>query len=210
MKRITDYTEKELLALSEIEVATLAEIECMIDGVQSASYPGPEPMFGEGLKQTTYFTIHERILFSTVEDAREALSLATHTMDYTSLAGTYSAKPSVSSDVSLVSYYDYDDLVRVQTQKIEYEKVHNAWEKKARLYNEYCRGKDKAESRVYSVISEAKEAQETVLERERTYEKYLALSESEEIADNFFRDMLLNKKWSDEDITTEIERIHSK
>ena len=209
MKRVEEYSQAELLTLGDDEVTVLAEIECMIDGVQMVPPPGPEPVFGQKLEKTAFFRIDGALLFPTAESAMQAASLAVRKQDYEGLDGTYSAKNETNSGISTQEYYLYEDLMKVKANKAEYETVKSAWNSRERAYNNYLNKKNKAETRVYDAIRKAQEELGAANDRVASFTKYVELADDPEIAEKFFREMLKKQDWSETEIEAEVARVRN-
>lgn len=207
MKRVEDYSQAELLALSEEDIAKLAEIECMIDGVQMVPPPGVEPVFGEKLEKHQYFLIGDRLLYPTAEAAAQAAALAVRTSDYESLDGVYSAKLGAAPNIQLGTYYHHEDLMQVKDQKNAFEREKSAWNSRERQYNNYCDKKRRATGRVYDAVRNAQDELGAANDRVASYTKYVELAGDPVIATRFFREMLKKQDWSDDEIDKEVIRV---
>ena len=209
MKRVLDYSEKELLAFDDDQLAKLIEIECMVEGVEAVDPPGVEPTFGGELQTKNYYKLNGNILFPTIESANEASRLATHEMEYTSLNGKYAAKVKKVDNVQVETYYDYDELSAIKADKESFDKVHSQWQKRQSAFSAYCKNRDKAESTVYNAINSARETLGEENKRLAQYQRYLELAEDAEIAGRFFVDMLTKQGWVEEETKEELERVLS-
>ena len=209
MKRVSDYSEKELLAFGDDELSKLIEIECMVEGVEAVDPPGIEPTFGGDLQTKNFYKLNGNILFPSIEAANEAARLATHEQDYASLNGKYSAKVKKVDVVQVDTFYDYAELSAIKADKDSYDKVHSQWEKRESAYSSYCKKRDKAESTVYKAINSARETLGEENKRTAQYLRYLELAEDPEIASRFFVDMLTKQGWDEEEVKKELERILS-
>lgn len=208
MKRVSDYSEKELLAFEDDQLSKLIEIECMVEGVEEVPPPGDEPAFGGDLKTKNFYRLGGNLLFPTAESANEASKLATHELEYTSLNGKYAAKEKRTDTVSVDTFYDYKELSAVKADKDSFDKVHSQWEKRNRAYDEYCRKRDKAESRVYDAVNSARETIGEENKRLAQYQRYVELAEDKNIAGKFFVEMLTKQGWSDDDARKELLRVN--
>ena len=209
MKRVLDYSEKELLAFDDDQLAKLIEIECMVEGVEAVDPPGVEPTFGGELQTKNFYKLNGNILFPTIESANEASRLATHEMEYTSLNGKYAAKVKKVDNVQVETYYDYDELSAIKADKESFDKVHSQWQKRQSAFSAYCKNRDKAESTVYNAINSARETLGEENKRLAQYQRYLELAEDAEIAGRFFVDMLTKQGWVEEETSEELERVLS-
>ena len=199
MKRVSDYSEKELLAFTDDQLSKLIEIECMVEGVEPVDPPGTEPTFGGELQTINFYKLNVNILFPTIEAANEASRLATHELEYTSLNGKYAAKIKKVDSVQVETFYDYNELSAIKADKESFEKLLEQWEKRDSAYNSYCKKRNNAESTVYKAINGARETLGEENKRESQYSRYLELAEDAEIAGRFFLDMLKNQGWDDPD-----------
>ena len=209
MKRVLDYSEKELLAFDDDQLAKLIEIECMVEGVEAVDPPGVEPTFGGELQTKNFYKLNGNILFPTIESANEASRLATHEMEYTSLNGKNAAKVKNVDNVQVETYYDYDELSAIKADKESFDKVHSQWKKRQSAFSAYCKNRDKAESTVYNAINSARETLGEENKRLAQYQRYLELAEDAEIAGRFFVDMLTKQGWVEEETSEELERVLS-
>lgn len=209
MKRVLDYSEKELLAFDDDQLAKLIEIECMVEGVEAVDPPGVEPTFCDELQTKNFYKLNGNILFPTIESANEASRLATHEMEYTSLNGKYAAKVKKVDNVQVETYYDYDELSAIKADKESFDKVHSQWQKRQSAFSAYCKNRDKAESAVYNAINSARETLGEENKRLAQYQRYLELAEDAEIAGRFFVDMLTKQGWGEEETSKELERVLS-
>ena len=207
MKRVSDYSEKELLAFTDDQLSKLIEIECMVEGVEMVDPPGDEPAFGGNLQLKNFYKIGGSILFPTIELANKAASLATHEMEDTSLNGKYAASVKKVDTVQVESYYDFAELSAVKADKESFDKVHSQWEKRQRAYNGYCKNRDKAESTVYNAINSARETLGEENKRLAQYQRYLELAEDPEVAGRFFVDMLTKQGWDEIETQKELARV---
>ena len=208
MKRVLDYSEKELLAFDDDQLSKLIEIECMVEGVEPVDPPGPEPTFGGELQTKNFYKLNGNILFPSIESANEASRLATHEQDYASLNGKYSAKIKRVDNVQVETYYDYAELSSVKADKEAFDKVHSQWQKRDSAYTSYCKKRDKAESTVYNAINSARETIGEENKRTAQYLRYLELAEDPTIAARFFAEMLSKQGWDDEEVKKELERVN--
>lgn len=207
MKRVADYSEKELLAFDDDKLSKLIEIECMVEGVEAVDPPGIEPTFGGELQTKNFYKINGNILFPSIEAANEASRLATHEQDYASLNGKYSVKVKKVDNVSVETFYDYAELSAIKADKESFDKVHSQWEKRDSAYSSYCKKRDLAEGTVYKAINSARETIGEENKRTAQYNRYLELAEDAEIAWRFFSDMLTKQGWDEQDVQKELARI---
>lgn len=207
MKRVSDYTNAELLAFDDSQLETLIEIECMVEGVEAAPPPGAEPTFGEGLRTKNFYSIEDRLLFPSIEAANEASKLATHTREYESLNGKYLAKSKKVDNVQVNTYYDYTEVAEIKADKDSFDKLHEQWSKRNSAYAWYCKKRDKAESAVYAAINTARETVGEENKRLAQYARYLELAEDPAIASRFFIDMLTKQGWDEAEAKKELERV---
>lgn len=207
MKRVQDYSEKELLALGDDQLGKLIEIECMVEGIEAVEPPGAEPTFGEGLQTKNFYRLGSNVLFPTIEAANEASRLATHEQEYAGLNGKYSARVKKVDQVVVDTYYDYEELSAVKADKESFDKTHKQWQNRERAYLEYCKKRDKAERAVYDVIYSARENLGEQNKRTAQYQRYLELAEDTEIASRFFLEMLTKQGWDEAEAAKELDRV---
>jgi len=207
MKRVSEYTEHELLAFDDSQLDKLIEIECMVEGVEAVDPPGIEPTFGGDLQTKNFYTLDSALLFPSIEAANEASKLATHVREYTQLNGQYLAKLKKTDNVQVDTFYDYAEVSEIKADKESFDKLHSQWEKRASAYNGYCKKRDKAESTVYNAINGARETVGEENKRLSQYARYLELAEDPEIAGRFFLDMLIKQGWDEEEAKKELDRV---
>lgn len=207
MKRVSDYSEKELLDFNDDELSKLIEIECMVEGVEAVDPPGIEPTFGGELKTKNFYKLNGNILFPSIEAANEASRLATHEQEYASLNGKYSAKVKKVDNVTVETFYDYAELSAIKADKESFDKIHSQWEKRENAYTGYCKKRDKAEGTVYKAINSARETLGEENKRTSQYVRYLELAEDPAIAGRFFVDMLTKQGWDEEETKKELARV---
>jgi hypothetical protein len=207
MKRVSDYTEAELLAFDDGQLNKLIEIECMVEGVEAVEPPGIEPTFGGDLQTKNYYTLENQILFPSIESANEASKLATHVREYSQLNGKYLAKLKKGDNVQVDTFYDYAEVSEIKADKESFDKLHEQWARRNSAYNSYCNLRNKAESAVYDAINSARETIGEENKRLAQYNRYLELAEDPEIAGRFFLDMLKKQGWGEEESKKELERV---
>lgn len=195
MKRYTDYTTKELANLTEEEIKTLIEIECMVNGIATC-YEKPDLKTVEKLPQpdVEVFEVCD-IKFLDKEEAIALLELIRNSKsivrtDY-DFSGGYSeryVKPDTDyATLSSSKYYSkeaYYSMKETARRKSEAEK-HNR--KIMEVYNERMEEYRKLESEVNSAVYEAVAEESKFDYVKKVFERYVAMSDGNiDVAKNFF------------------------
>lgn len=195
MKRYTDYTTKELANLTDEEIKTLIEIECMVNGI-STCYEKPDLKPVEKLPQPDIevFEVCD-IKFLDKEEAialleliRNSKSIVRTDYDYSVGYSERYVKPDTDcATLSSSKYYSkeaYDSMKETARRKSEAEK-HNR--EITEVYNERMEEYRKLESEVNSAVYEAVAEESKFEYAKKVFERYVSMSDGNiDVAKNFF------------------------
>ena len=195
MKRYTDYTTKELANLTEEEIKTLIEIECMVNGIATC-YEKPDLKVVEKLPQPDIEVfevcdikfIDKEEAIALLELIRNSKSIVRTDYDYSVGYSERYVKPYTDcATLSSSKYYSkelYDSMKETAKRKSEAEK-HNR--EITEVYNERMEEYRKLESEVNSAVYEAVAEESKFEYAKKVFERYVAMSDGNiDVAKNFF------------------------
>ena len=195
MKRYEDYTTKELANLTEEEIKTLIEIECMVNGI-AACYEKPDLKPIEELPQPDIevFEVCD-IKFLDKEEAialleliRNSKSIVITDYDYSVGYSERYVKPDTDcATLSSSKYYSkeaYDSMKEAIKCKKEAEQ-HNR--EMTEIYNKRMEEYRKLESEVNSAVYEAVAEESKFNYAKSVFERYVSMADGNiDVAKNFF------------------------
>lgn len=198
MKRFSELTSEELVALEQEQIDLLIELEIAYAGIEPVIMPTKPTLEDLGIvKNDCYYQVGS-MLFVKEEDALQVSGMDRVSEDYDCNIGyNYRyTKPVIDSAVSKVMYYKQEDITRVQPALARNKAKLNEYEPAMKAYNQYTKETSGIRQRVYSAISEARDLQEEIDLAKKQYDKYLVLADNNtEIAENFFRNTYKNKEY---------------
>ena len=198
MKKLENYTNKELSILTDEEITNLIDIECMSAGVplSIASKPILKEV-PEINNPTTEIYVVDNYNFTDKEEASKLADLLTSaksrvTTDYNYNAGGSNCKyykeytPTINvKNVFCYSKEEYNDLQNVLKLKNDIE---NYNKESIDNYNESMSERNEIVNTVWDAIRNAQNEMRKINEALNIYKKYIELSDgNEEIAQNFFK-----------------------
>lgn len=195
MRRLDDYTNDELCQMSEQDVAHLVEVECAHAGAPLLpDHPGEAPAKSDDLAPTMTVHVVADHSFVTHEDATRVAELigSIETADVGYVSGpSYSKKvrrvrrqtPSISTD----AVYSEEQANRIAANLEHYEDQKSEWSRRKSEYDEAVEKREGVRSRVRTAISEAKDAEQHLLDARARFDRYLGLADNDHhIAWRFF------------------------
>ena len=198
MKRLTDYTNKELSMLTEEEIAKLIDIECMSEGVPLSITPKPIlKEIPEIQKPTTEVFSVDNYYFTNKDEADRLADILTSaksrvTAEYNYNIGNaeykYCKKYETNTYVKKLYCYSIEEYKNLSdTLKIKTE-IENSNKDSMDDYNEIMSERNNIINNVWSAINNANCEMRKINNALDVYKKYIELSDgNEEIAQNFFK-----------------------
>ena len=200
MKRLEDYTNEKLLALSSEEVDNLVDLECAHAGVQLLPFKPESPKMEKAPSEDmVYFTISE-LEFLKMEDAMAvAAFVAEKERIRTKYAGggryervfsaTVKEIPEIASK-KLWSEVHYNQIAHIK-ERIESEK--KAYESQKKEYDDIVESRAEISNSVLAAVEKAHSEKRTLDMLCRDARRYLKLSLGDkEIAKRFMLDACKN------------------
>ncbi|MCP4948868.1 MAG: hypothetical protein GY923_15330 [Aestuariibacter sp.] len=192
MKRLEEYTRKELMDLNDGEVQNIVELETAFEGLRP--YPCPANLDNKK-KPLTIQKAESRweyagLLFKTEEDARSVASMRPEVKEHSWDLGTDIEWPKLcDKDVLPVALYGSQNVEEIRLELLERKRLREAYAEKKLKYDQYTSAMNKISGRVWADVYLAREFKDEVNFAHKRYEKFLELSDgNEDIAKKFLHD----------------------
>jgi len=190
MKRYDELSQKELMEVTDEQVALLIEIEIANNGIMPVEAPIAPTIEGAGITKTELVHEVKGLYFKNEEDALAVLRMPMLQTEYDYGTG-YDYKwvsPVVDAGVKKSFFYRQEDVVRCKKalQELEAKKTDYATKKGA--YDKFLKVTGEIRSNVWRVVQDARNLKQEVELARKTLEKYKGLADGDETtANNFFR-----------------------
>lgn len=198
MKKLEDYTNKELSLLTDEEVTNLIDIECMRAGVPLSITPKPILKEVPTIKNpTTEIYMVDNYYFMDKEEADSLADLLTSiksrvTTDYNYNAGgsdyKYYKEYNTVTNVKNTLCYSKEEYIDLQNVLKLKNDIENYNKESINNYNKSMSERNEIVNIVWNAIRNAQDEMRKINEALNIYKKYIELSDgNEEIAQNFFK-----------------------
>jgi hypothetical protein len=201
MKRLTEYTGKELAEMTQEQTDRLIELECAFEGIQPAEDPGREPE-KPAVESRTFFQVgleenHSRtevgLLFESMPDLDALWALGVmHIRNYERVGGDYRnvVRPVRRENLVVMqvagSTEKQWDAVRHSVS--EYDAAKRIWDTKNKAWQEYQKNRKAIVEALYEKASEYRDTEYRRADLTSHMNRYIDLANGDkEIAANFFK-----------------------
>lgn len=200
MKRYTDMTDEELLALNHEQIQTLVDLELAFDGVKMVPSPEDVEKKKPNIKANITGYKCRDFVFQNKQDA-----LAFSKMDlYTSYYGYYDADydlkwlhplNNVPAEVTEVQLLTKEEVMANYDELLAWKNHRCLRDKMKKEYDSYQRARNEVQSKVNKAIYDAQEAKYQIQLAEQAYAHYLDLTNGDmDTARRFFYDAYKDKE----------------
>jgi hypothetical protein len=196
MKRLSEYTKKELISLTPEQRHDLIDLECANEGVRLLPEKPIKPEKTGLEKDITYFELAGTVKFAnrkeiiTIVDTINKCELleSEYLMRY-DYDHRYLKKSDKYVSFEQCQGYSEETLLKIKDRKKQYDKDIEDYEKSKNEYSEILKKQIKISAKVDEKIREAGREHELIKALRREYNRYLQLSEGDrKIAFNFLLD----------------------
>lgn len=207
MKRYTDLTHEELIALKDEDIERLIDIEIANAGIMPVACPVVPSLEDEGIVKSEIAYEVGGILFKDEKDAITVSRMEQFNKNYDWKIGGYNypwLDPITERSITKQNFYRQTDITRIKEILQRNESKRKEYDTHKNEYDKFLSETGKIRDAVYSFWREALNFQREIDEAIAVLEKYRGLSDGDEtVAINFFK----NTYKSREDI---IEKVLGK
>lgn len=193
MKRYTEYTKEELIELSSEKIQDLIDIEIAEAGIYPVMEPKMPDLGHYDIQKTINMYDVGGILFENISDAEAFMKMKRFRSSYDYKIGTdikwiedeYDWNVSINHE----TFYDKKDVDRIKHVLKENSRITEEYNEKKKEYDEFNKVTSTIRSAVMTAVDQAWEWKYKVDHAKTMMDKYLRLSDGDEIiAQRFFRD----------------------
>ena len=190
MKRYSEMTPEELVALPDDQVRRLIDIEIAFAAIKPVEVPVEPTLEAAGITASVIGYKVAGLVFRDEKDAQVVASLPILKEAYSySVSYDYRWLEPTERKVEKVAFYKQEDVLRTGSALKENESRLNVYNKQKSAYDKYLRNTTEISSSVWQAIREAKDRIDKIEAGKRAYQKYLSLADGDhKIASNFFCD----------------------
>lgn len=186
MKRFTDFTDKELVALTDENIVTLIDYECALEGVPLLPpHPGPKPQKTTAPPSTTAYEISGRFVLDTDHATRIMEALASGPLFTSTYPNSdYYTKYLVVADtpsVTTCKIYSPEEWLAIEAEYKTYADRLKVWESFNTEYTEALKGRTRISDNVYEAIADARSRINKLQRLREELARYLVLAEGDRI-----------------------------
>lgn len=193
MKRYTDLTHEELIALNEDDLKRYIDIEIAFAGITPAPEPVPIGEFDPGIKPEIIAFEVCGLIVKTIEEAQKVAALNIYSSDYDYYgAGSkfrYLSDRWGSNDIKKVSFYNKEEVLRMKGMLKDRKELVEHYEAQKAEWEKYLEKIQGCRSEVMDAYRAAVGYQQTLNYGRAQFARFLTLAEGDEsIACRFFYD----------------------
>lgn len=192
MKRISEYTDEELMELSEEEIGNIIDLECAYEKVPLLpEHPVAPPQIEIKPDQIGHQV--GDYIFLSKEDANAVLSVLQkfdiYEKNYGSCNGEGLRKLNHSPSMKERPFYSEEYFSTIKEEKENYERVKGKYDSLLREYNSIHSDRKSVISTVRDTIQEARDTKGRILDFSKKYLRYMDLANGDkEVAYRFMTD----------------------
>jgi hypothetical protein len=190
MKRYSEMTHKELVALNDEQVRRLIEIEIAFAAIKPVEVPVEPTLEAAGITASVIGYKIGELIFLDEKDAQTVAALP-GMKDHYSYSISYDHRwlEPASDKIEKVAFYRQEDVLRVGGALKENEKRNAVYRKNKEDFDKFLRETTEISSNVWQAVREAQDALSKIEAGKRAYQKYLSLADGDhKIASKFFCD----------------------
>jgi len=190
MKRYSEMTPEELVALTDDQVRRLIDIEVAFAAIKPVEVPVKPTLEAAGITASVIGYKVGELVFLDEKDAQAVAALPVLKESF-SYGISYKHRWLESADckVEKVSFYRQEDVLRIGAALKENEKRNEVYERQKSLYDEFLSKTTEISSSIWQAVREAQDALNKIEAGKRAYQKYLSLADGDhKIASKFFCD----------------------
>jgi hypothetical protein len=190
MKRYSEMTPEELVALTDDQVRRLIDIEIAFAAIKPVEVPVEPTLEAAGITASVIGYKVGELVFLDEKDARAVAALPVLKEAY-SYGISYNHRWLEPSEckVEKAAFYKQEDVLRIGSALKENESRRNVYDKQKSDYDEYLRKTTDISSGVWRAVKEARDKLAEIEAAKRAYQKYLGLADGDhQIARKFFQD----------------------
>jgi len=190
MKRYSEMTPEELVALTDDQARRLIDIEIAFAAIKPVEVPVEPTLEAAGITASVIGYKVADLVFRDEKDAQAVAALPILKEAYSySISYHHKWLEPTERKVEKVAFYRQEDVLRIGTALKENEKRRDVYDKQKSDYNEYARKTTDISSAVWHAVREAKDKLSEIEAAKRAYQKYLGLADGDhQIAAKFFLD----------------------
>jgi hypothetical protein len=212
MKRLSELSRDELLALSDSETQTLIDLELAHAGVIPEESPKEPELTVPDIKPTIEAFEVRGLVFLNKEDAMVAgkLPAMRENYDYNIGSEYKTLQPMQDSyddkGIRPRMYFDKSALNAVKSQLQDIKRARNEYDSQLARYTKFVESTKSIRDSVYNAVRDARNEKREFEAAQTLFRKHLALAENNrQIAENFFR--LAYKAFSEEYIVSVLNSV---
>jgi hypothetical protein len=190
MKRFSEMTPEELVALTDDQVRRLIEIEIAFAAIKPVEVPVEPTLEAAGITASVIGYKIGELIYLDEKHARTVAALPGMKEKYAyDISYKHLWLEPADDKVEKVAFYRQEDVMRIGAALKENERRRNVYDKQKGDYDTYLRKTTEISSAVWDAVREAKDRIDKIEAGKRAYQKYLGLADGDMvIADKFFKD----------------------
>lgn len=190
MKRYTEYTNEELIELTQEEIQNLIELEIAFAGIMPVMEPQLPNLASIDLKKELTLYEVNGMLFKNAEEAQQVLKMDVWEENYDYGGAGYDYKYGEKKDLnmSVVMYYEKEQIWKVRQALTENKRLNDSYNQEKSAYDKFIKETKNIRESVRAAVDNAWTWKNDLDHAKSVYEKYLRLADGNEaIAQSFFR-----------------------
>jgi hypothetical protein len=190
MKRYSEMTPEELVALTDDQADRLVDIEVAFAAIKPTEVPVELTLEAAGITASVIGYKVADLVFRDEKDAQTVAALPVMKEAYSySISYNYRWLEPTERKVEKVAFYRQEDVLRVGAALKENESRRSVYDKQKSEFDRYLRETTEIATIVWNAIREAKDRINKIEAGKRAYQKYLDLADgNHSIAKKFFED----------------------